>query len=62
MKMTDYVTPWTLILRYQLWVKFADLVFSDESRRVDLKVAPKGRWCCKGQTSLSSYAPFSNVL
>jgi hypothetical protein len=61
MKMKDCVTPWTLILRYQLRVRFAALVFSDESRRSDLKVAPNRRWCCKGQTSLASYAPFPHV-
>ena len=61
MKMTECVTPWILILRYQLWVWFAVLVFCDESRRTDLKAVPKRRLFCKGQTSLSSYAPFTHV-
>jgi len=55
------VTPWTLILRYQFWMRFAALVFSDESRQSDLRVAPNRRWCCKRQTSLSSCAPFPHV-
>lgn len=58
---TDCVTPWTLILRYQLWARFAALMFSDESRRSDLKVAPNRKWRCKGQMSLSSCAPFPHV-
>jgi hypothetical protein len=55
------VTRWTLIVRYQLWMRFAAFVFSDKSRRTDLKVTPNRRWCCKEHTSLSYYAPFPHV-
>jgi hypothetical protein len=37
------VTPWILILRYQIWMRFAALVFSDEIRRIDLIVTPNRR-------------------
>lgn len=61
MRMTVCATPWTLILRHQLWVRFAALAFSYESRRSDLKFAPDRRWCCKGQNSFSSYTSFPHV-